>query len=135
MKTDGTYAQEPKPGDDPLKRNHRIKGPLNMPGRSSHSSLSPNKASQEAKGNTVTSATPKATVSKRALTNANLRMVIMRELDQYTFVDKKKGKYNGLIRIISKPEFLLHCYLLIKGKPGNITPGIDKFTLDGLDYD
>lgn len=45
----------------------------------------------------------------------------------------KQGKYNGLINIISDPEFLIGCYEAIKGKPGNMTPGPNKETLDGID--
>nr|YP_009710026.1 hypothetical protein [Coleochaete scutata]QFU80131.1 hypothetical protein [Coleochaete scutata] len=44
----------------------------------------------------------------------------------------KDGKYNGLINILSDPTFLALCYESIRGKPGNMTPGHDKQTLDGL---
>ena len=45
----------------------------------------------------------------------------------------RRGAYNGLINILRKPEFLVACYEEIKGKPGNMTRGIKKETLDGLD--
>jgi group II intron reverse transcriptase/maturase len=46
-----------------------------------------------------------------------------------------KGTYNGLINIISDPEFLIGCYEAIKGKPGNcFAPGTNTAShLDGLD--
>jgi hypothetical protein len=34
-----------------------------------------------------------------------------------------QGPYNGLIRIIPNPMFLVHCYESIKGGIGNRTPG------------
>jgi group II intron reverse transcriptase/maturase len=45
----------------------------------------------------------------------------------------KNNKYNGLIKIISNIDYLIACYDLIKGKPGNMTMGIKKETLDGID--
>jgi hypothetical protein len=57
--------------------------------------------------------------------------MVKKELFQYK---EHNGKYNGLIRIISKPEFLVACYEEIKGKPGNMTPGVDNTTLDGISF-
>lgn len=42
------------------------------------------------------------------------------------------GKYNALIRILADAGFLQVCYLLIKGKPGNMSKGMTKETLDGI---
>jgi group II intron reverse transcriptase/maturase len=48
-------------------------------------------------------------------------------------------RYGNLIRIISDPQVLILAYLNIKGKPGNMTPGLYKMdgrkpeTLDGID--
>jgi len=58
-----------------------------------------------------------------------LRKVVMKLLDKYK---DKNSRYNGIIRIISSPEFLMACYLIIKSKPGNLSPGSMKETLDGL---
>lgn len=44
-------------------------------------------------------------------------------------------KYYNVISNIAVPNFLVACYNEIKGKPGNMTKGIDKSTLDGLDYE
>lgn len=42
-------------------------------------------------------------------------------------------KYEGIINLISDPEFLAICYKNISGKPGNITVGgVPNETLDGL---
>ena len=45
----------------------------------------------------------------------------------------RRGAYNGLINILKKPEYLVACYEEIKGRPGNMTRGSKKETLDGLD--
>lgn len=34
---------------------------------------------------------------------------------------------------MSDPEILKIAYLMIKSKPGNMTEGVDKETLDGID--
>jgi len=46
--------------------------------------------------------------------------------------DSLDNKYNGLINLITNPDFLWASYELIKSHPGNMSPGIDKTTLDGL---
>jgi hypothetical protein len=40
------------------------------------------------------------------------------------------AKYYNILKEISKPEFLMGCYLLIKNKSGNWTKGVE--TLDGI---
>lgn len=40
--------------------------------------------------------------------------------------------YNGIIRIIANPLFLQGCYNEIKSKPGNMSRGTSKTTLDGI---
>jgi len=42
------------------------------------------------------------------------------------------GKYSGLMKLISSEDFLLMAYNNIKSKPGNMTPGVDGRTLDGI---
>lgn len=42
------------------------------------------------------------------------------------------AKYYNILEEISKPEFLMGCYLLIKDKPGNWTKGVAPETLDGI---
>jgi len=44
----------------------------------------------------------------------------------------RDDKYNGLIKILADPAFLQACYMLIKGKPGNMTVGTTVETLDGI---
>lgn len=44
----------------------------------------------------------------------------------------KDGITNGLIHIISDINILIRAYELIKSNPGNITPGSNKQTLDGI---
>lgn len=61
----------------------------------------------------------------------SLVILVNKELQKYK---TKQGKYNGLVKLLSKPEFLVACYENIRGKPGNMTPGTDKYTLDGLSW-
>jgi Reverse transcriptase (RNA-dependent DNA polymerase)/Cytochrome C and Quinol oxidase polypeptide I len=41
-------------------------------------------------------------------------------------------KIGGLRRILADPEYLKFAYGLIKSNPGNMTPGVDSETLDGI---
>jgi group II intron reverse transcriptase/maturase len=57
--------------------------------------------------------------------------IVSKELEQY----RKPGqKYYNLIKIISDPIFLVTCYEEIAKKKGNMTPGSDSYTLDGLNW-
>ena len=62
----------------------------------------------------------------------SLVTLVQKELQLYK---SKQGIYNGLINILKKPEFLVACYESIRGKPGNMTKGSTKETLDGLNWD
>ena len=64
----------------------------------------------------------------------SLRRVVSEQLDSYQDT-KHGGKYNGVIRIIADPKFLLDCYKLIKSKPGNMSKGTTPETLDGINMD
>lgn len=44
-------------------------------------------------------------------------------------------KYKKIIQLITDPYFLIRCYDEIKGKPGNMTRGVTKETLDGLNFE
>ena len=56
---------------------------------------------------------------------------LRRELDENTNV---RNKFTKVIKILANPLYLVACYEIIKGKPGNMTPGsdINKMTLDGI---
>jgi len=56
----------------------------------------------------------------------------MSRLEQYK---DENNKYNGIIRILADPGFLQFCYMLIKGKPVNMSAGITRETLDGISYE
>lgn len=47
---------------------------------------------------------------------------------------RTNNKIGRLIEIISNPEYLFTAYSLIKHKGGNMTPGVGKKTLDGVDW-
>jgi len=55
--------------------------------------------------------------------------LVKKELQTYS---NKQNVYNGLINILENPAFLVACYEEIRGKPGNMTKGSVKETLDGL---
>jgi hypothetical protein len=59
-------------------------------------------------------------------------MFVLSQLEKYK---NTEGKYNGIVRILADPGFLQFCYMLIKGKPGNMSPGTTMETLDGLSYE
>jgi Cytochrome c oxidase subunit III len=68
-----------------------------------------------------------------SITEPILRKVVESKLGNYS--NNKEIFGNGLIRIIADHEFLIACYLIIKGKPGNMTEGINEITLDGIDIE
>ena len=43
-----------------------------------------------------------------------------------------KGYAENLTEVMSDPNFLIGCWAKIKSKPGNMTPGLDGITLDGI---
>lgn len=52
--------------------------------------------------------------------------------DRIGKLPKIDNKLTKLIDIISDPELLFAAYELIKHKKGNMTPGVNKETLDGV---
>jgi RNA-directed DNA polymerase len=56
---------------------------------------------------------------------------VKKELQTYC---NKQNVYNGLVNIFKNPAFLVACYEEIRGKPGNMTKGSIKGTLDGLTW-
>lgn len=70
--------------------------------------------------------------SRSMVNNQNLRMFVLSKLGQYRNSD---NKYNGIIRILADPGFLQYCYMLLKGKPGNMSVGATNETLDGISYE
>ena len=47
-------------------------------------------------------------------------------------LEKVNGKFRKIIHIIANVDMLKHAYNQIKSKPGNLTPGADTETLDGI---
>jgi len=62
----------------------------------------------------------------------DLFVEVSNRLKKYVSKDKK---YYNLNELLSDPYFLIACYENIKSKPGNMTQGIDKYTLDGINGD
>lgn len=66
---------------------------------------------------------------KKSAANPPLAQIISLKLSEFETND---AKYNKFIQLLSDPYFLVACYEEIKGKPGNMTRGTKKETLDGL---
>ena len=136
-----TCAQEPKSENPVLntERNNTIKElsdlsastPKGKRRRSPHSSRDQkNPKPRKMKGDSERSQTTKQG-SRNKISSPNLRMFVLHRLEQYK---NKDGKYSGIIRILADAGFLQYCYMLIKGIPGNMSPGTTEETLDGLSY-
>lgn len=59
----------------------------------------------------------------------DLFVEVSKRLKKYV---SKDNRYFNINYLIGDPYFLIACYENIKGKPGNMTKGIDNYTLDGL---
>jgi len=70
----------------------------------------------------------KNSTHKAEILEIHLYRVVLSELNNYKTSD---GKFNGIIRIIDS-NMLQTCYSLIKSNPGNMTPGTENITLDGI---
>lgn len=99
--------------------------------RSPHSSRGPKSLIPKAKGGSERDTT-REQGSRSKVSNLNLRMFVNSKLSVYR---DRNCKYNGIVRILADAGFLQYCYMLIKGKKGNMSPGTTKETLDGLTYD
>ena len=139
--SNNTCAQEPKSENPVLnaERNNTIKElsdlsastPKGKRRRSPHSSRDQkNPKPRKMKGDSERSQTTKQG-SRNKISSPNLRMFVLHRLEQYK---NKDGKYSGIIRILADAGFLQYCYMLIKGIPGNMSPGTTEETLDGLSY-
>jgi hypothetical protein len=62
-------------------------------------------------------------------TRPNLLVEVSKRMKKFV---NDEGVYYNLNKLLSDPYFLIACYENIKGKPGNMTKGIDNYTLDGL---
>lgn len=62
-------------------------------------------------------------------TKPDLFVEVSKRMKKYV---SENGVYYNLNKLLSDPYFLIACYENIKSKPGNMTKGIDKYTLDGL---
>ena len=91
---------------------------FDMRARSQHSI-----ASQSEKAGSVKNSNHKGEILEN-----KLYRVVLSELNKYKTTE---GKYNGIIRIIDS-KMLQTCYSLIKSNPGNMTPGTEDITLDGI---
>lgn len=48
-------------------------------------------------------------------------------------LQKKHQKFYNLVSLLYDVNLLVSCYLMIRGKPGNMSPGSTPETLDGID--
>lgn len=58
--------------------------------------------------------------------------LVKKEIQIYS---NKQNTYNGLINILKDPAFLVACYEEIRSKPGNMTKGSTRETLNGITSD
>ena len=129
-KTDKTISKQDK--NDKYNELSDLSASTSKRGRSPHSSRDPkNPNPRKTKGDSERTPTLERG-SRSKISSPNLRMFVQSKLGQYK---DRKGKYNGLVRILADVEYLQLCYMLIKGNPGNMSKGVIKETLDGLTYD
>lgn len=79
----------------------------------------------------------KKAAPKRRRQNLSQANVASRQMVQ-SLVNSKRmpnGRFKDLISIIADERLLIACYQWIRGKPENMTPGLDHETLDGIDKD
>lgn len=67
--------------------------------------------------------------SNKVVKPINVTTIVKQKLN-YT----NEGKIYKCLEILSDPFFLVACYEEIKGKKGNMTPGSDNFTIEGLNW-
>ena len=53
-------------------------------------------------------------------------------ITKWNLIKLDNNKFTGLYKLISDPKTLTLAYHNIKSKPGNMTPGTDNLTLDGM---
>jgi len=70
---------------------------------------------------------PKTT---KAVNNNAILIDLHNKIQEYK---QHHQKIFNLSSIFTDPHFLISCYNQIKGKSGNMSPGISKETLDGID--
>lgn len=84
-----------------------------------------------AKDGSLSSLAKRKEISNSLPGEGNICRVLNGRLNDYK--DEQNGKLkNGVIRLISNPNFLLDAYRLIKSKPGNMSVGSNSQTLDGI---
>jgi len=69
-----------------------------------------------------------AKVAKRV----GVTTIVMERLEQMT---PSEQKYYKLMDIVAEPYFLVKCYEEIANKKGNMTPGSDGYTIDGINWE
>lgn len=111
-----------KPGD--------VSASSSAPGPATRTQSSDSSSDPKGPGATKRNSSKRGAKARVSVTSEReLRMLVARRLNDFR---QRNGKFNGIIRIIADADFLKGCYSLIKGNPGNMTPGSTKVTLDGI---
>lgn len=108
---------------------------LNMRKRSFHSS-----AVKDTKGNSTNSSISEVLDNNqenlankvkptKVAKRVGVTTIAMKKLKPFK---NKNQKYYNLLSILADPLFLVSCYEEIFKKKGNMTPGSDGYTIDGL---
>lgn len=74
-----------------------------------------------------------ASPEKKAVEKSTKNKVSYKELIADKLRYNKDNQCINAFKIMSNPDILKIAYLMIKSKPGNMTEGVDKETLDGID--
>lgn len=124
-------------GNNSRPRDLIASGFTSMRRRSFHSSSSvrAKENSINALDNKVTSSSKKNKAGETKTIKSvkpTLATIVAEKLSSYQTHD---GKYNRIMQLVTDPLFLVACYEEIKGKPGNMTKGIKRETLDGLSFE
>ena len=140
-KTKVTNAQESKSEEaisEPTDKKGKAREPLEGSASTSKRGKSPRSSPERKNPNSRQSkeGSEKAPVKKQRsripVHSLEIRMFVKSQLGLYT---NKDGRYNGIVRILADAGFLQYCYMLTKGKPGNMSKGATEETLDGISYE
>ena len=101
----------------------RAKGPSRNSSSEKNSDLESKKAKRENK--------PKKTNKSEALSRFAFQTELQSKINE---LQKSHQKIYNLDEFYTDINFLVSCYLMIKGKAGNMSPGTFDETLDGIDF-
>jgi hypothetical protein len=110
----------------------RVKGPSRNSSSKKNSDLESKKAKRENKPKkTKPKLFSKITKFPEALSRIAFQTDLQSKINE---LQKSHQKIYNLDKFYTDINFLVNCYLMIKGKAGNMSPGTNDETLDGIDF-